>query len=147
MNVITDEWTPLFGALESRVNSDGARNLLFQLIGDVYDVTVLNLGDTGIARPEEWAPLTTNYAAEYHDGNRTPTLILSGELRNGFVVDFDESSATLTNTVPYADKHQFGDPIKGLPSRPFYPVDESGMNFTPFMENRLSDIVDKHFSV
>ncbi len=147
MNVLKDEWSGLFSELESRVSAQGRTRLLFQLIGDVQDVTMLNFGATGLARPEEWSSLTSSYAREFHDGNTTPTLILSGELLNGFVHEVTSEYATLTNTVTYATDHQFGVAYRNLPARPFYPVDESGASFTSFMEDRLLAIVDSHFSV
>ena len=145
MTVLNDEWTPLFGELENRVSAEGRRRVLMQMIGDVYDVTVLNFGETGLARPEAWAQLNEKYAEAKHDGNRTPTLILTGELKKGFVVEFDSESATLSNSVPYATEHQFGESYQNLPARPFYPVDENGLTFTPFMVNRLQGILEAHF--
>jgi len=147
MNVLIDQWTPFFQELESRVNAEGRRKLLSQLIGDVYDVTVLNLGPDGKARPKEWRELNARYAEKYHDGNRTPTLVLSGDLKAGFDVDFNSEFATLTNTVEYAYEHQFGSVWRRLPARPFYPVDETGINFTDYMVNRLNGILDSHFQL
>ena len=146
MEILIDQWTPFFEELESRVNHDGRRRLLHQLIGDVYDVTVLNFGPDGLARPEEWESLTQRYARERHGGDQTPTLILTGELKAGFVVELSDSSATLTNTIDYADLHQFGNSYAKLPARPFYPIDENG-NLTPYMEARLYAIVEEHFQI
>lgn len=146
MNVVVDQWTPFFEELESRVNSEGRRKLLFQVIGDVYDVTVGNFGDTGIARPEEWPSLSVKYADEKHGGNRTPTLILTGALKEGFVVEFNDQFASITNLVEYSDLHQFGENYLNLPARPFYPVDEQGLALTQFMQERINGIVFSHFT-
>ena len=145
MTVELDQWTPLFNEIESRVNQDGRRKLLMRLIGDVYDVTVLNFGETGIARPKKWKDLNEKYAKEKHEGNRTPTLILKGDLKEGFEVEFNSEFATLTNNVPYATEHQFGEPYKNLPARPFYPVDENGLTFTTEMVSRLQGVFESHF--
>ena len=147
MNVVKDEWSALFKSLEQRVSSSGRRSLLAQMIGDVVDVTVLNFGESGIARPSEWPSLTSKYATEYHDGDQTPTLILSGALKEGFVWEISDTHAALTNSVEYADDHQFGDSNRMLPARPYYPVNEDGSEFTPFMEERLLAIVNQHFQV
>ena len=147
MTIVTDQWSPLFKELEQRISSSGRRSLLAQMIGDVVDVTVLNFGESGLARPSEWPSLTSKYAKEYHDGDQTPTLILSGALKEGFVWEIGDTSATLTNSVEYADDHQFGDSSRMLPARPFYPVNEDGSEFIPFMQERLLAIVNQHFAV
>ena len=121
--------------------------MLFQLIGDLQDVTMMNFGETGIARPEEWEELKERYAREKKGGNQTPTLILSGNMLNSFKHSVNENKATLTNSAPYADEHQFGAKYKNLPARPYYPVDQSGENLTPFAEERLVKIVEEHFKV
>ena len=147
MTIIQDGWTPLFKELEQRLSSSGRRSLLAQMIGDVVDVTVLNFGSSGLARPSEWSSLTSKYAKEYHDGDQTPTLELSGALKEGFVWEIGDTVATLTNSVQYADAHQFGVSEIMLPARPFYPVNEDGTEFTPFMEERLLAIINQHFAV
>jgi hypothetical protein len=145
MQITKNEWTPLFLNLKSKVSGEGRKRLLFQLIGDLQDVTMLNFGETGIARPEEWQELTPKYADAKKGGNRTPNLILKGNLINSFQHSVEENKATLTNSAPYADEHQFGAKYKNLPARPYYPVDQSGENLTPFAEERLAQIVEEHF--
>ena len=66
MNVTIDQWTPFFLELASKVNSSGRRKLLNELIGAVYDVTILNFGESGEHRPSEWEPLKFEYAKEKH---------------------------------------------------------------------------------
>ena len=72
-------------------------------------------------------------------------MILTGRLREGFVHAVTEDSASLTNTVEYADQHQFGAKYKNLPARPYYPVTPGGDALTPFAEARLKEIVEQHF--
>ena len=144
MNVIVNQWGGLFTELQSKISPEGRRQLLNELIGSVYDTTVLNFGESGAHRPSEWADLKFNYALSHHDGNTTPTLELTGALKNGFVWSASDSVASLTNTVAYAEKHQFG---MGRMYRPFYPVDESGETFTPYMIGVISQISDKWFQV
>ena len=128
------------------------RRLMFQIIGDLQDISVLNFGEVGIDRPEPWKELSKKYADNWKYGDATPNLILSEEkhrIRNGgkkhlidsFVHTFDENGATLTNTAPYADAHQLG---YGISRRAYYPVNESG-ELTPFAEERLKQIVREHF--
>jgi len=144
MQVTRDEWTPLFKSLKEKVSAQGRRRLLFQLIGDLQDISMLNFGDKGIDRPAVWAALTEKYAKEYKKGNRTPNLISKGNLLAGFVHQVGSDSATLTNITEYADVHQFGAAYKNLPARPFYPVDESG-ELTDLANQRQEEIVRSHF--
>lgn len=144
MQILQDDWTPLFQKLKEKVSPLGRRKLLFQLIGDLQDISMLNFGDTGINRPIVWQMLTEKYAKEMKKGNQTPNLILKGDLLAGFVHTIGESSATLTNIVEYADQHQFGAEYKNLPPRPFYPIDESG-ELTDFALRRQEEIVHHHF--
>src|ERR1700684_312724 len=116
-----DEWTPFLTELKERVSSQGRKRLLFQCIGELQDISMLNFGQDGLARPSQWQPLQLQYAIEYHDGDQTPTLILTGEMRESFVHTVTEDSATLTNTREFADEHQFGNPGRHLPARPYYP--------------------------
>ena len=144
MQVTRDDWSPLFESLKAKVSADARRELLFKMISDVRYVTQLNFGAEGIDRPKPWAILSPNYAWEKKKGNRTPTLILKGDLIRGFRTSIQENSATLTNDVEYADAHQFGVGYKNLPARPFYPINEDG-SFTPMMQARLDEIAAKHF--
>ena len=145
MQVSRDEWTPLLKSLKDKVSPQARRRLLFQLIGDLQDISMLNFGETGINRPSVWLELSERYAREKKKGNRTPTLILKGDLLAGFVHTIGENSASLTNLVEYADTHQFGEAYRNIPKRPFYPVDESGTELTPFAQKRQEEIVREHF--
>ncbi len=145
MQITKDEWSPLFASLKEKVSAQGRKRLLFQLIGDLQDVSMLNMGDTGLARPSDWPILTKPYADKFKGGNRTPNLILTGRMRSSFVHSVGDNSATLTNTAPYADEHQFGAKYKNLPARPYYPVTPDGENLTMFAEERLREIVEQHF--
>ena len=116
------------------------------MIGDLADITVLNFGAEGIARPEPWRALTRKYANKYHQGDRTPKLILTGHLRESFVHTVTSESATLTNTADYADAHQFGEMHRNLPRRGFYPIDSDGQ-LTDFAFARQREILNAHFEV
>jgi phage gpG-like protein len=63
-------------------------------------------------------------------------------LKDSFVYEIGEDSASMTNTAPYADKHQFGN---GVPYRPYYPIVKDGSRLMPFAEARQLEIVDEHF--
>lgn len=87
-----------------------------------------NLGEDGNNRPVSWKALKKNYANKYHDGDRTPTLILHGDLADSIREGIDysnEDAATVSCNVPYASMHQWGltneDGYK-LPPRPFFPL-------------------------
>ncbi len=147
MKILKDQWTPLFDSLRAKVSPLGRRQFLSSLIEDLESITIRNFGAYGLARPESWDLLNPNYAKKYHKGDRTPKLILTGEMVESFTVNVSDSSATLTNLAPYADDQQFGDSAKSLPARPFYPVTTDGESLTPFAELRLVEIVEKHFQV
>lgn len=147
MQISRDEWTPLLQKLKDKISPTARKQLLFQMIGELQDISMLNFGNTGIARPADWKILSEKYAREMKNGIRTPNLILKGELLAGFVHTVGENNATLTNLVTYADEHQFGAEYKNLPARPFYPVTRDGEELTPFAEERLAKIVQEHFQV
>lgn len=146
MNIIQDQWGPLFSAIKDRVSSSGRRRLLFQCIGDLQDIAMMNFGADGMARPNEWRALTKKYANAAHGGDRTPTLILSGHLLASFRHTFTDSQATLTNVAEYADAHHFGELWRNLPMRRYYPVDDAG-NLTDFALERQREILNAHFSI
>jgi len=147
VQVLKDDWTPLFNSLKERTGPQGRKRLLFQMIGDVYDLTVKTFGANGENRPAHWNKLKPKYAREYHGGDRTPTLILTGKMLASFRHTVGENKATLTNTVPYADAHQFGEEFRGLPARPYYPVTPDGESLTTFALERQREILNAHFSV
>ena len=154
MQVTVDQWTPLFKDLQSRINGQSRRKLLFQIIGEIQDITVNIFGDEGIARPFTWRELTPKYAHRWKYGDTTPTLKMSDEMHNkrhpeglphlidGFVHTFDENKATLTNVSPYADIHQFGG---GRMFRPYYPVSQTGETLSPYAMEKVREILDLHF--
>lgn len=146
MKILRDEWSPLFKSLKEKVSSQGRRRLLFQAIGEIQDISVLNFGSSGIARPSDWPSLSLNYAQEKHGGNTTPTLVLTGAMKQSFVHTISDSQATLTNTAEYADDHQFGVAYRKLPPRPYYPVTADGSTLTEFAENRLREVLTAHFT-
>jgi len=124
MNIIKDDWTPLFQSLKSKLSPISRKQLLFELIGDLQNIAMLNMGNEGIARPKTWRELSKKYADERKHGNITPTLILKGHLRAGFVHQISEDSASLTNTTEYADAHHFdsvcGSSIEGYCGTAFF---------------------------
>jgi phage gpG-like protein len=149
MSVIRDEWTPLFADLQEKVSASGKRELLSAMIGEIEAITTHNFGASGINRPQEWPILSARYAKQYHDGDRTPTLMLSGEMLESFSATVDENSASLTNLAPYADEHLPATYAKNkstiIPPRPYYPIDDSE-ELTPFAQFRMAEIIDAHFS-
>ena len=146
MQVTRDDWSPLFQSLKEKVSADARRELLFRMINEIRFITQQNFGASGIDRPMPWQILSPGYAWEKKKGDRTPTLMLKGDLIRGFRTTVGDNSASLTNVSPYADEHQFGVGYKNLPARPFYPINEDG-SLTPFAEKSLAEVVEKHFQV
>lgn len=150
---IIDGWSPLLRRIKGKVSANGRRILLTRMINDVLRVTKGNFGPTGIDRPEPWVFLTPDYTRRV--GRPFATLDLKTpkgkfrkseyqKLKTSFLTNVGVNSATLTNTVPYADAHQLGE--GNMPRRPFYPVTPDGY-LTSFAENRLEQIVDKFFTI
>ncbi len=144
MNVIRDDWGPLIGDLQEKLSSQGRRRLLFQCIGDIQDIAMLNFGADGMARPYPWRKLKQRYANKFHSGDTTPKLILSGAMLASFKHSVSDTSATLTNTAEYADSHQFGEGFRGLPARPYYPITVTG-ELSEFALARQREILNAHF--
>ena len=144
MHVTNDQWTPLFESLKAKISAEARHELLFKMINDIRFITQMNFGNDGLARPETWQILSKEYAWEKKKGNRTPNLMLKGDLIKGFRTSVDSNSATLTNDVTYADEHQFGVSYKNLPARPFYPINKDG-SLTEFAAERQEQIVREHF--
>ncbi|MDE2097601.1 MAG: hypothetical protein KGL39_10170 [Patescibacteria group bacterium] len=88
------------------------------------DIAVNNLGYTGEARPEDWQILSYEYAKEFHDGNRIPTLILSGQMQESIKVDESNQPAfaEVVALSEYAYEQQHGNEENNLPPRPFFPM-------------------------
>jgi phage gpG-like protein len=144
MQIARDDWSPLFQSLKDKVSADARRELLFQMINEIRFITQQNFGASGIDRPQPWQILSLNYAWEKKKGDRTPTLMLKGDLIRGFRTAITDNSATLTNVVPYAEQHEHGEPWKNLPKRMYYPINEDG-SLTPFAEKSLEEVAQKHF--
>jgi hypothetical protein len=162
MQILKDEWTPMLQALRQKLSGPQRRKLLFQVIGEIQDITQLNFGSEGANRPSQWPELADWYAEEYHDGDRTPKLILSEfwhnkkapgqpHLKDAFVHTFDENKATLTNTNTYADEHlPFTYAVnrnRNIPFRPYYPVTFDGTDLTPYAWGKIREILELHFRI
>jgi phage gpG-like protein len=97
------------------------------------DIATNNFGLSGEDRPTEWPDLSPVYASVYHDGNRIPTLELSGDLKSSIRIDPQLDAATVFTDNSYAAKQQWGDSLTKLPARPFFPIYSDG-SFTPYTE-------------
>lgn len=161
MNVVLDQWTPLFEALAQKVSSAGRTQLLDKMIEDVKTSCLSNFGEfaNGDMRPwhyelllsEEYAHLIDrNFASlERTEEERKACKDTEWEggtgahLKDSFFTYGDSDSMSLVNICDYASNHQNGE---GVPRRPFFPVDENG-DLMPFMEARLFQLADAHFQV
>ena len=165
MTVEKDEWSGLFAELEARINEDGRRSLLESAIEDVRVMTLANFGEFGDGMMRPWheetllsesykrvlrkASVRTVATLERDEDERDACRGTKWEggtgahLIDSFTIDCSGDSATLANTSDYASNHQLG---KGVPTRPFFPVDEAG-NLMPQMESRIFQLADAHFQV
>jgi len=145
MNVIRDEWTPLFDSLASEMADP--HSLLVEVGETVAQCTRENFGETGTNRPTEWkTPLSESYQRKLRrlgDERDYPTLFLTGDLFNSIQTDTPVGyTVTVTASDEKASWHQLGE--GNNPARPFFPVvDES--NLTPYCEARIFEALDKHF--
>lgn len=100
-----------------------------------------NFGDDGEDRPSEWQPLRKGYAERYHGGDRTPKLILSGDLQRSIEIDeAGEEAATVSTSNPYAILMQEGGQNEegfNIPARPFFPI--VGGEATPYTAQKCLD--------
>lgn len=100
----------------------------------IADICYNNFGYSGQDRPVEWPALSRGYAEEYHEGDQTPTLELSGDLKSSISItpSNGEYAAVFTNNE-YAAAQQWGIPGK-LHARPFFPLygDADNCELTPF---------------
>ncbi len=119
-------------------NMDELEGSIFETFGDsnmiaiqdamairCSDIVLNNFGFDGEDRPEPWPALSEKYAREFHDGNRIPKLILTGDLRSSIDVQLGsrESASCFTNNE-YATEHQEG--TEFVPARPFFPITADG---------------------
>ncbi len=103
------------------------------------DIVMNNFGYEGQDRPLPWPVLGSKYALEFHGGDRTPTLELSGDLKAATKIQPSNGEyARVYNDSDYAALHQWGVPGK-LHARPFFPLvgDETNSTLTPFAESEI----------
>lgn len=103
----------------------------------IADICHNNFGFDGQDRPQPWPQLGESYAEEFHDGERTPTLQLSGELQQSIKIEASNGDhASVFTDNDYASAHQWGIPGR-LHARPFFPLigDENMSVLTPFAES------------
>ena len=161
MNVIKNEWSGLFAALEAKVSAAGRQSLLGEMILQVKDSCLSNFGKNAAGDMRPWfheelvsedysRTISRTFATlertekerEACEGTRWQ----GGDgahLKDSFFTYGGGDSMTLVNICDYASNQQLGE---GVPARPFFPVDESE-NLMPFMEARFATILNVHFSV
>ena len=96
-----------------------------------FEIVRLNFGEFGVDRPIEWAPLSNRppYFYAQRVGREYATLFVTGRLEAGVKFEADEEKARVYISdadVPYATDHQYGNPEKFLPARPYFPIDSNG---------------------
>lgn len=98
-----------------------------------FEIVRGNFGDVGVDRPFAWAPLSPAYAKRM--GREHATLYVTGALEGAIKFETTEDAATVSvsnDDVPYATRHQYGEPSANLPARPYFPIETNGtpLSFT-----------------
>jgi phage gpG-like protein len=106
------------------------------------DIVLLNFGDDGVDRPIPWEPLGPLYAVKYHDGDRTPREVLTGDLQASIDVELGNPEySRVFSSVEYAAAQQWGSTWGNtvIPPRPFFPLvgDENHADLTPYSESEV----------
>lgn len=102
----------------------------------LHDIVLKNIGDTGIDRPNAWAPLSKRYAKRVKRSHAT--LRVSGDLIRSIRSAADWSHGEVwqdDSSVEYGPAHQFGE--GHMPLRPFFPIVGDGL--TEFAEAQLTE--------
>jgi len=101
------------------------------------DIAFNNFGFSGEDRPEVWPILSASYAKEFHDGQRIPTLQLTGALQESISIESTPEMAVVYSDSEYALDQQEGNESTNLPARPFFPI--VGEQITPYAEAQCLD--------
>ena len=106
------------------------------------DIVLQNFGDDGIDRPIEWRQLGPGYALRYHEGDRTPREMLTGDLRSSIDVELgNPEQSKVFSHADYSGDQQWGSVwhVTAIPPRPFFPLlgDESQSTLTPYSESEV----------
>jgi hypothetical protein len=107
-------------------------------------------GPSGLNRESEWPALSPRYKKRLEReknpfGGRflVPTLYRSGALFRHIGMSANSDSGTVfSRGLPYSAIHQWGNPSRNLPRRPFFPFDSSG-NPTPQAVQVVTDAAMK----
>ena len=96
-----------------------------------------NFGFMGEDRPDEWVPLSEDYAKRMKRAHAT--LEVTGALKAAINVnngnpDYSEVYVS-DGTIPYATVHQYGGG-NNIPARPYFPMDWEG-NVTEYTTERV----------
>ena len=79
-----------------------------------------NFGFIGFERPNDWAPLSHNYALKV--GRTVATLELTGAMKGNLITEDNKVNLIANSAANYALDHEFGLPWKGLPRRSVIPI-------------------------
>jgi len=161
MTITKDEWTPLLKSLKEKISEQGRRRLLAVMISDIRLMTLSNFGEMMDGSMRPWTNemlVSKDYARQV--GRLFATLVRTederarckgtkweggtGEhLKDAFVTEIRADSASFTNTLDYASKHQNGEEV---PRRPFFPVESNG-ELSNLAKQRQIEIVVEHFNL
>jgi phage gpG-like protein len=127
-------------SIEGQVNElfEKARGPMQAAMANRYaSIVHNNFGTSGEDRPFPWPSLGGAYAFKYHGGDRTPRLILTGELQASIQIYEGNDYAAVWTDNDHADLMQWGseaDDRFNVPARPFFPLYENG-TLTPYAES------------
>jgi phage gpG-like protein len=127
-------------AMEAEIISrvEAAKAPVQEAMGEMFlAVTRSNVGDFGLDRPAEWAPLSPSYARKVKRAHAT--LYVSGRLEEAIKIELSPDAAkvsTSDDSVPYAIVHQFGGG-NNIPARPYFPVLDNEV--TPFTQQLVKE--------
>lgn len=123
--------------------------LLYEVSVLVEDQTKLRIADEKTA-PDgtPWAPWSERYAATRNTGNKQKhsLLVSGGDLRDSIqAYTFglgSESAAAVGSPLIYAATHQFGDPARGIPARPYLGISaDNHSDIERFVAGRIEDLL------
>ena len=122
--LIRDDVTPKL-RLFAEAGPNIKRHVLGVIAAKFKTITIENFGYSGIARTEEWPPLSNSPAGRKYQRKvvrSVATLEYSEDLFRSFRIDVSPDYADFYSISDYAGTHQYGDESRNIPARPFAPT-------------------------
>lgn len=142
---VRNDITPQLRRLEDGLTGAGRRELLRTAGYEFWLITRESFGANKPNRPSYWQPLSPYTIKEYRERGISPlvpTLLRSGTLMNSITVGAPtDTYIEVYTTCDYATQHQFGNPILGVPARPYFPVINDKL--TPYAAARITQALER----